>query len=61
MVGKRLPVAREAIQRAGFLVGDVRYGNDTDVGPERVLRQQPAAGTAAPAGTRIDLVVNEAE
>jgi len=61
LVGKRLPQAREAIQRAGYVVGDLRYGNDGDVGPDRVLRQSPPAGTPAPSGSRIDLVVNESE
>jgi beta-lactam-binding protein with PASTA domain len=56
-----LPQARDTIQKSGYVVGTVRYGNDNDVGPDRVLRQEPAAGTPAPAGTPVHLVVNESE
>jgi serine/threonine-protein kinase len=61
LVGKRMPQARDMVQRAGFTVGNVRMGNDNDVGPDRVLRQQPAGGSLAAPGSAIDLVVNESE
>ena len=57
VVGKRLSRAREIIAQSGFSVGAVRFESDNDVGPDKVLRQSPAAGTHA-ARAVIDLVVN---
>jgi beta-lactam-binding protein with PASTA domain len=59
VIGRRLEQARDAIGRSGYVVGDLRHETDRDVGPDRILRPQPTAGTHADPGSPIDLVVNE--
>jgi serine/threonine-protein kinase len=59
VIGMRLARARKVLADAGFQTGKVRYTVDEDRMVGVVLRQQPAETTQAPAGSIIDLVVNE--
>ncbi|MBI5479662.1 MAG: PASTA domain-containing protein, partial [Deltaproteobacteria bacterium] len=47
--------------KAGYEVGEVRKGRDEDIEHGQILRQTPAAGTPAPKGTKVDLVVNDTD
>lgn len=55
---KRLAAARSILARAGFKV-TVSYSYDEDVSEGRILRQLPRAGTRAPRGSSVRLVVNQ--
>ena len=55
VVGKTLPAARRAINRAGCRVGRVRRVRSRRVG--RVLSQSPRARSQQPRGKRVNLVV----
>jgi serine/threonine-protein kinase len=57
--GKSVGAAEKLLVQAGLLLGDQRRGVDDNAGDGVVLRQTPAAGTMAPKGQRVDLVVNE--
>jgi eukaryotic-like serine/threonine-protein kinase len=61
VTGRGLAAAKQALAKAGFALGDVRHGSDEDVGDGVVLRQTPAAETKAPAGSKVDLVVNNTD
>jgi eukaryotic-like serine/threonine-protein kinase len=58
---KGVSKARKMLQDAGLAVGTTRYDYDEDYGGNVVLRQNPAAGTRVPKGTKVDLDVNEAD
>ncbi len=51
--------ARAALEQAGFVVGATSFQYDENYGGNIVLRQKPAAGTTAPPGSKINLVLNE--
>lgn len=57
--GKSAGGARAALEQAGFALGDVRKGSDDNAADGVVLRQNPAAGTLAPKGQKVDIVINE--
>lgn len=57
--GKSVGSAEKLLIQAGLALGDQRRGVDDNAGDGVVLRQTPAAGTMAPKGQRVDLVVNE--
>ena len=61
VVAKGISRARKMIEEAGLLVGATRIDYDEDYGGNVVLRQTPPAGTRAPKGTRVDLVINESD
>jgi len=61
LVPKGIGRTRKMLQEAGLLVGTIRVEYDEDYGGNVVLRQTPAAGTRAPKGSKVDLVVNEAD
>ena len=44
---------------AGFAVGATRYGSNDDFEQGIVIRQNPAAGSQASPGVKIDLVIND--
>ena len=54
-----LPVAtaRKRIEAAGLVVGSVREREDPELSSQRVLSQEPDAGTKVAKGTSVDLVV----
>jgi beta-lactam-binding protein with PASTA domain len=51
--------AKAAIEKAGFQLGERRFGVDDNAADGVVLRQSPAPGTQAPRGAKIDIVVNQ--
>jgi serine/threonine-protein kinase len=59
VTGLRMTKARTLIEGAGFKVGRVRIGSNEDRMGGVILKQEPAEGATAPAGTAVDLVVNE--
>jgi eukaryotic-like serine/threonine-protein kinase len=59
IIGKSPGSARRTITAAGFKVGKVRYRYDEDMVEGRILGQNPAGGSTAPAGSPVDLVINE--
>jgi hypothetical protein len=56
LVGKALDRASEHIRKAGFTVGTQRAESRQGAARSEVLRQNPAGGTRAARGTRIDVV-----
>jgi len=58
VTGMRLAKARELLEQAGFKLGKVRRIVDGEEAGGVVLEQKPPAGTAAEAGSAVDLVVN---
>jgi serine/threonine-protein kinase len=58
VTGRGLGGAKDALKKAGFEPGEVKYGRDEDSEDGIVLRQTPAAGTMATKGAKVDLVVN---
>ena len=59
VVGKRLPLARETLERAGFHLGETRERFDPDHGPFVILAQEPEGGSVAPPGSDVALTVNQ--
>lgn len=59
VTGMGISRAKKLIEEAGFVVGSSRYQYNEDYGGNIVLRQDPAAGSKAAPGSKIDLVVNE--
>ena len=58
VVGKALSTASQDIKSAGFAVGTVSNQSSSSIGSGDVISQSVAAGSSAPAGTSIDLVVS---
>jgi serine/threonine-protein kinase len=61
VVGRSLKRARETLTVAGFQVGEVRTRSDDDRSDGTILSQNPTAGSSAPRGAKVDLVVNQSE
>lgn len=59
VTGLRLQKAKKTLEDAGLKVGVTKYRYDEDRGPYVILKQDPAPGANAAAGTAVDLVVNE--
>jgi eukaryotic-like serine/threonine-protein kinase len=59
--GEHVRNARERIEKAGLVVGDVRETYDSRQRGNRVLSQEPGAGTAVPLGSKVDFVVNQGD
>jgi eukaryotic-like serine/threonine-protein kinase len=59
VTGMRLRAGRELLEQQGFKVGKIRYDSDGDRSSGVVLDQKPAPPATAPAGTPVDLTVNE--
>jgi serine/threonine-protein kinase len=58
-VGEKQGVAQQKISSAGFTVGDVREEYSDDVEKGYVIRQVVKAGSSAPTGTTIGIVVSK--
>jgi eukaryotic-like serine/threonine-protein kinase len=59
VVGKSKSTAKTLLEKAGFVVGNVKYGSNDDYDSGVVIKQDPAAAAQAPAGSKIDLTVND--
>ena len=59
VVGKSLNRGKKALEDAGFKVGATKYQYDPCCGEYIILKQKPDEGAEAPAGTAVDLIVNE--
>jgi serine/threonine-protein kinase len=59
VVGKSRSSAKSVLEKAGFVVGNLRTGSNDDYDQGIVIRQEPAANTSAAPGTRIDLTIND--
>lgn len=59
VIGTSPASARRAIKAAGLVVGKVRYRYDEDMVEGRILGQNPAGGASAPAGSPVDLIIND--
>ena len=59
LYGKRLSTAKQAIEQAGFALGQVKKGSDDDRDSGDIIGQTPKANEKAAAGSKIDLVINE--
>jgi serine/threonine-protein kinase len=57
--GRSLGSARQALEQLGLVLGDVRKGSDDNAADGAVLRQDPAPGTQATKGQRVNLVIND--
>jgi beta-lactam-binding protein with PASTA domain len=56
VVGVKMSTARRRVKTAKLTVGQIRTESGTEA--DRILAQDPAAGTKVPAGTPVDLVVS---
>jgi serine/threonine-protein kinase len=61
VTGRKLGGAKQVLEKAGFVLGDVRYGRDEDSEDGVVLRQTPAAGSKTPKGSKVELLVNNTD
>jgi serine/threonine-protein kinase len=59
LIGKRLSKAKDLLQQSGFAVGNTRYGSNDDYDSGIVIGQNPAAGSQASVGVKIDLTIND--
>jgi beta-lactam-binding protein with PASTA domain len=59
VLGKSRSTAKTLLEKAGFAVGNVKYGSNDDYDSGVVIKQDPAANAQAPAGSKIDLTVND--
>lgn len=61
VVRAKINHAKGILRRAGFAVGEVKYHSHPEAISSTVLSQSPEAGSTAPPGSAVDLVVNTAE
>lgn len=59
LVGKKLAKAKELLQQAGFALGATRFGSNDDFDQGVVIKQSPTGSAAAPAGAKVDVVIND--
>ncbi|MFN8497683.1 MAG: protein kinase [Anaerolineae bacterium] len=59
VLGLTQKAANVAIEAAGLRVGNIDFVATNDVPPDTVVGQQPAPGTRAPAGSRVNYVLAE--
>jgi serine/threonine-protein kinase len=59
VVGKRLSSAKKLLEESGFAVGSTKYGSHDDYDSGVVIAQNPAAGSQATPGVKIDLTIND--
>ena len=59
VVGKSRGTAKTLLEKAGFAVGNTRYGSNDDYDQGVVIGQNPPAGTQASPGVKIDLTIND--
>lgn len=59
VIGKRLSKAKELLEKAGFALGQTRYGSNDDFDQGVVISQSPAASAPGAKGAKVDLVIND--
>jgi serine/threonine-protein kinase len=59
VVGKSRASAKALLEKAGFTVGTLKYGNNDDYDSGTVIKQDPPANAQAVPGSKIDLVIND--
>lgn len=59
VLGKSKSTAKTVLEKAGFVVGNVRTGSNDDYDQGVVIRQDPAANTSAVPGAKVDLTIND--
>jgi serine/threonine-protein kinase len=59
VIGKRLSSAKQLLEQAGFAVGGTKYGSNDDFDQGIIIGQNPAAGSQASPGVKIDLTIND--
>jgi beta-lactam-binding protein with PASTA domain len=59
--GEHIRDARARIEKAGLVVGDISEIYDARKKGNRVLSQDPEAGTAVPLGAKINVVINQGD
>jgi beta-lactam-binding protein with PASTA domain len=59
VIGKRMSSAKKLLEEAGFSVGATKYGSNDDYDQGIVISQNPAAGSQASPGVKIDLTLND--
>ena len=51
--------AKIALEKAGLVLGDRRFGVDDNAADSVVIKQNPAAGGHLPPGSKVDIVINQ--
>lgn len=59
VIGKSKSTAKALLEKAGFVVGTLKYGNNDDLDSGTVIKQDPAANSQAAPGSKIDLTIND--
>jgi len=59
VVGKSRASAKALLEKAGFTVGTLKYGNNDDFDSGTVIKQDPPANAQAVPGSKIDLTIND--
>jgi serine/threonine-protein kinase len=59
VLGKSRSSAKAVLEKAGFAVGNVRYGSSDDYDSGVVISQNPSANAQAAPGARVDLTIND--
>jgi serine/threonine-protein kinase len=59
VVGKSRSSAKALLEKAGFAVGNLKYGSNDDFDSGIVIKQEPAANAQATPGSKIDLTIND--
>jgi serine/threonine-protein kinase len=59
VIGKSRAAAKAILEKAGFTVGILKYGNNDDFDSGTVIKQDPAADAQATPGTKVDLTIND--
>lgn len=60
IVGTSMDDARNALGQAGLSLGSIAYAQVTDTSPGTIIGQHPAAGSQAPQGSSVDIVIAQA-
>ena len=61
VIGKKLSDAQSRIESYNYVVGTVKYANDSDIPKDYVISQDPVKDTVAEMGSKINLVVSLGE
>jgi serine/threonine-protein kinase len=59
VVGKSRSSAKTLLEKAGFKVGTMKYGNNDDYDSGTVIKQDPPANAQAAPGSKVDLTIND--